>query len=204
MRMLFSILVGYFLGCVNPANIFSRRKGVDLRHEGTGNLGTSNTVLVMGKAWGALVLVIDIGKALLSARIAKWLFPKLMIAGLLACLGAILGHIFPFHMHFHGGKGLACFGGMVLEYNPLLFCILVAIGLVLAVIVNFGVALPVSAAVLFPIAAGLLSRDLSVFLVCLAASITILIAHRDNVQKAIRDEDIHIRDWLRGQSFHAN
>ena len=204
MSKLLSILIGYFIGCFNPAKVLSRRKGVDLRKEGTGNLGTTNTVLVMGKAWGAVVLVIDIGKTLLSAKIAKWLFPKLVVAGLLAAFGAILGHIFPFQMHFQGGKGLACFGGMVLEYNPVVFCILLAIGLVLAVIVNFGVALPVSAAILFPLVAGLVSRDLSVFLVCLTASVTILIAHRDNVGKAVRGDDIRIRDWLRSQFAHAN
>lgn len=199
MRMLFSILIGYFLGCVNPANIVSRRKGVDLRNEGTGNLGTTNTVLVMGKSWGGLVLLLDMGKAILSAKIAKWLFPKLAVAGMLAAFGAILGHIYPYHMHFHGGKGLACFGGMVLEYNPLVFLVLLSIGLVMALIVNFGVALPVSAAILFPIAVGLVSRSLPAFLVALAASSVILYAHRDNVAKALRGDDIRVRDWLRSQ-----
>lgn len=202
MRMLFSILIGYVLGCVNPANIVSRRRGVDLRKEGTGNLGTTNTVLVMGKSWGALVLLLDMGKAVLSAKIAKWLFPKLAIAGMLAAFGAILGHIYPYHMHFHGGKGLACFGGMVLEYNPLVFLVLLSIGLVMALIVNYGVALPVSAAILFPIAVGLVSRSLPAFLVALAASSVILYAHQDNVAKALRGDDIRVRDWLRSQ-FHS-
>jgi len=200
--MFFSILIGYFLGCVNPASIVSRRRGVDLRNEGTGNLGTTNTVLVMGKSWGALVLLLDMGKAVLSAKIAKWLFPKLAIAGMLAAFGAILGHIYPYHMHFHGGKGLACFGGMVLEYNPLVFLVLLSIGLVMALIVNYGVGLPVSAAILFPIAVGLVSRSLPAFLAALAASSVILYAHRDNVAKALRGDDIRVRDWLRSQ-FHS-
>lgn len=204
MRMVFSILIGYFIGCINPASIFSKNKGVDLRHEGTGNLGTTNTVLVMGKSWGAMVLLIDIGKTVLSAKIAKWLFPKLIIAGMLASFGAILGHIYPYYMHFRGGKGLACFGGMVLETNPLIFLVLLSIGLVLAVIVNFGVALPVSAAILFPIAVGLVSRDLPAFLVSLAASAVILCVHRDNVAKACRGDDIRVRDWLRSQFTHSS
>lgn len=203
MRMLISVLIGYVLGCVNPANLLSRRKGVDLRHEGTGNLGTTNTVLVMGKSWGALVLILDMGKAILSAKIAKWLFPKLAIAGMLAAFGAILGHIYPYHMHFHGGKGLACFGGMVLEYNPLVFAVLLLIGLVLAVIVNFGVALPVSAAILFPFAVGLVSRSLPAVLTALAASAMILYVHRDNVAKAIRGDDLRVRDWIRSQFAHS-
>ena len=202
MSRILSVLIGYFIGCANPAEFFSRRKGINLREEGSHNLGTTNTVLVMGKAWGALVLVIDLGKAVLSAKVAKWLFPKLAVAGLLAALGAILGHIFPFHMHFHGGKGLACFGGMILEYNPLVFCGLLALGITLAIAVNFGVTLTVSAAILFPILAGLISKDLSVFLVCLTASAVILYAHRDNIARSLKGDDLRVRDWLRSQFCH--
>ena len=198
MRVVCCLLIGYLLGALNPAHFLSKRKGVDLRKEGTGNLGTTNTMLVMGKAHAVAVLLLDMGKAFLSAKIAKWLFPKLMVAGLLAALGAILGHIYPYHMHFRGGKGLACFGGMVLEYNPVVFAVLLAIGVVLVLIVNYGVALPVSAAILFPIAAGMVSRKLSVFLVSLCASAVILYAHRENVQWALRGEDIRVREYLRG------
>lgn len=198
MRVVCCLLIGYLLGALNPAHFLSKRKGVDLRKEGTGNLGTTNTMLVMGKAHAVAVLLLDMGKAFLSAKIAKWLFPKLMVAGLLAALGAILGHIYPYHMHFRGGKGLACFGGMILEYNPVVFAVLLAIGVVLVLIVNYGVALPVSAAILFPIAAGMVSRKLSVFLVSLCASAVILYAHRDNVQWALRGEDIRVREYLRG------
>lgn len=198
MRVVCCLLIGYLLGALNPAHFLSKRKGVDLRKEGTGNLGTTNTMLVMGKAHAILVLLLDMGKAFLSAKIAKWLFPKLMVAGLLAALGAILGHIYPYHMHFQGGKGLACFGGMILEYNPVVFTILLVIGVILVLIVNYGVALPVSAAILFPIAAGMVSRKLSVFLVSLCASAVILYAHRDNVQWALRGEDIRVREYLRG------
>lgn len=198
MRGICCILIGYLLGALNPALFLSKRKGVDLRKEGTGNLGTTNTMLVMGKAHAILVLLLDMGKAFLSAKIAKWLFPKLMVAGLLAALGAILGHIYPYHMHFQGGKGLACFGGMILEYNPVVFAILLVIGVFLVLVVNYGVALPVSAAILFPIAAAVTSRKLSVFLVSLCASAVILYAHRENVQWALRGEDIRVREYLRG------
>lgn len=199
MNKLFCVLIGYLLGALNPAHFLSRRRGVDLRNEGSGNLGATNTMLVMGKASAAAVLLLDMGKAILSAKIAKWLFPKLMIAGMLAAFGAILGHIFPYHMHFHGGKGLACFGGMILEYNPVVFCVLLVFGLLMALIINYSVALPVSAAILFPVAAAMVSRNLPVFLVSLMAGLTILYAHRENIKWAYRGEDVRIRDFLRGR-----
>lgn len=193
------VLIGYLLGALNPAHFLSKRRGIDLRKEGTGNLGTTNTMLVMGKASAVLVLMLDMGKAVLSAKIAKWLFPKLLIAGMLAAFGAVLGHIFPWHMHFQGGKGLACFGGLILEYNPIVFCILLVIGLITALVVNYGVGLPVSAAILFPIATALVGRDAAVFLVSLAASITILFAHRENIRWARSGQDIRVREFLRSK-----
>lgn len=199
MENVFCVLIGYLLGALNPAHFLSKRRGIDLRKEGTGNLGTTNTMLVMGKASAVLVLMLDMGKAVLSAKIAKWLFPKLLIAGMLAAFGAVLGHIFPWHMHFQGGKGLACFGGLILEYNPIVFCILLVIGLITALVVNYGVGLPVSAAILFPIATALVSRDAAVFLVSLAASITILFAHRENIRWARSGQDIRVREFLRSK-----
>ena len=81
---------------------------------------------------------------------------------------------------------------------------LLSIGIVLAVVVNFGVALPVSAAILFPAAVWLVSRSLPSFLAALAASAVILFVHRDNVDKAIRGDDIRVRDWLRSQVARSN
>ncbi len=202
LNKIISLLIGYFLGSWNPAQYLSHKKGVNLREEGTGNLGTTNTLLTMGFKSALLVLLLDMGKAILSAKIAKWLFPKLAVAGMLAALGAILGHIFPWQMGFRGGKGLAAFGGMILEYNPMVFCVLLLIGLVVAYVVNYGVGLPVAASILFPVAAALVSRDLSVFLVSLAASAVILLAHMGNVKKAIRGKDIRVRDFLHSKFSH--
>ncbi len=193
------MLIGYVLGSWNPAQYLSRKKGINLREEGSGNLGTTNTLLTMGFRSALFVLLLDMGKAIVSAKIAKWLFPKLAVAGLVAALGAILGHIFPWQMGFRGGKGLAAFGGMILEYNLMVFCVLLLIGLTAAWVVNYGVGLPVTASILFPIAAALVSRDLGVFFVSLVASAVILTAHWGNVKKAVRGNDIRVREYILGK-----
>ena len=52
MNSLLSLLIGYSFGSLNPAALLSKLKQQDLRTQGTGNLGASNTMLIMGKKWG--------------------------------------------------------------------------------------------------------------------------------------------------------
>lgn len=75
MGNLISVIMGYFVGCLSPAAFLGRKHNVDLRKEGTGNLGATNTTIVLGKKAGAFVMLFDIVKAYAAAKIAKWLFP---------------------------------------------------------------------------------------------------------------------------------
>ena len=74
MKILASVIIGYLIGCVNPAAIISKRKNVNLKQEGTGNLGATNTAYVMGRGAGITVLIADIMKSVLSAKLVKLLF----------------------------------------------------------------------------------------------------------------------------------
>lgn len=197
MKYLISLLIGYGLGSLNPAALLSKLKQQDLRNQGTHNLGASNTMLVMGKKWGALVMLFDIFKSFISVKLAKWLFPQLYAVTLVAGLGAVLGHVFPFYLGFRGGKGLAAFGGMVLAYDPILFCILLVLGIILMLLFNCSVAMPMSAAPLFAISAGVQAQSLTVF--CLAAipSLIIVIKHWSNIEKARSGNDVKIRSFVR-------
>lgn len=193
MKAIVSLLIGYVLGCLNPAAILSRKKDIDLRSTGTRNLGASNALLVLGKASGALVMAVDIAKALLAARLTRQLFPKLAAAQLLGGLGAIVGHVYPAQLNFKGGKGLAAFGGMVLAYDAKIFFALLMVGLVLMFLFDHSCAMPMSAAVLFPVLAGFKSRSLTVVLIATCSSALIIIKHWSNLQRAINGEDTTVR-----------
>lgn len=188
--------IGYLLGSVSPAALMSVVKNVDLTKEGTKNLGATNTFLVLGKLSAFFVLVFDIAKAWISAFIARRLFPKFLLAGLIASFGAMLGHNFSIFLKFHGGKGLAAFGGLVLAFDPVCFIVLLSLGILAALVFNYGVALTVTAGVLFPVAAYLRTGDLNVLGFTALVSAFLLIRHIDNIQRAARDEDIHIREFL--------
>lgn len=198
MDVVISLILGYFVGCLSPAKLVSRKRNVNLKETGTGNLGATNTALVLGKKAGYFVLIFDIFKSFFAYKAAKLLFPQLGIAGILAGIGVILGHAFPVFLHFQGGKGLASFGGLVLAHDPVQFAILLAVGISIAVIMDYGVYLAITAASIFPFFSYYRSGSLAVFLSTGIASVLVLLLHAGNFRRALRHEDpIHVRSGLR-------
>ena len=197
MENIICLIIGYCFGCASPAAWIARWKGVDLRRAGSGNLGGTNTMLVIGPKYGFAVMILDALKAVFAGAVAARIFPKLAAAALVAGLGAILGHIWPFWMGFRGGKGLAAFAGMILYHHWPLFFLLLAIGMVLMLVVNYSFIAPMSAAVLFPFFAAARAKSRKVFWVSAAASAIIVWKHWSNIGKALRGDDVRVREYIR-------
>ena len=95
MGYLISILGAYLLGSVSMAHFLAKRKNIDARKSGTGNLGASNTRVLLGWGPAVLVAVHDIGKGLIAVLLAQFLFPDLPNVGAAAGVACVWGHIFP-------------------------------------------------------------------------------------------------------------
>lgn len=204
MQAILSLGLGYLIGSLSPAALVSKRKNVNLKEEGTGNMGATNTFVVLGKSAGFFVLIFDIAKSFCSYKLARYLFPQLMAAGLLAAFGAMLGHCFSPFLHFQGGKGLAAFGGLVLAHDPAAFAFLVVLGILAALIADHGVALTVSATLLFPVIEYFRSENLIMVLLCAAASAFILLKHQETIATARNGKDIPVRSYLKNVFFKIN
>ena len=191
-----SLVLGYLLGTLSPAKLISRRKNTDLKESGTGNLGATNTMLVFGLRYGVFVMLFDILKSIMAVRLAKWLFPKSVLAGLLAGCGAVVGHIYPFYLKFKGGKGIAALAGLILACDPVLFPVLLGIGIVLSLLTDYAVATPISAALLFPVFEGLRTGSLVVFGLLLSMGILIVMKHIVNLERIRDGEEIHVRAYF--------
>ena len=202
MEYAISILLGYLLGTISPAALIGRIKKINMRKIGTGNLGATNTALLFGKKFGIVVMAFDIFKGALAVLIAKLLFKEVaMVVGILAGCSVVLGHMFPFYMKFKGGKGLAAYGGMILAFDPLIFLILLCIGLICMLVFDQGIALTMSAATLFPIMVALdnLGKPDMIFLTVASAliSIILIIRHKGNLVRAARKEEITTRQFFK-------
>lgn len=201
MKALLSLVIGYLLGTFSPAALLAKRKNVNLKETGTKNLGASNALIVLGRSAGAIVMVVDIFKAFLASKIAQWMFPKLAVAGFLAGFGAVLGHVFPFHLHFRGGKGLAAFGGMVCAYNPWLLVFYLTGGVALMLLANRSVFLPMFAAVTFPIIVTVQTGDVGMTLIAAATALLVAAKHWSNIGKVKRGEEAPVRDIFKKKIF---
>ena len=189
------------MGCLNPAAWIGKMNHIDLKQAGTGNLGATNTTMVLGRKAGAFVLIFDVAKSFLAARLARWLLPQLAVSGMLASIGVILGHCFPITMHFSGGKGLAAFGGMMLAYNPVVFVIVVLSGIGIMVLLDIGVAAPLLGTVMFPALTFLFSHDVPSTVCAVIASVIILYTHLDNVNKTRAHSDVKVKNYFRDVLF---
>jgi len=139
----FSLIIGYLIGSVNPGYIFGRLvKKVDLREVGTKNAGTSNTLKVLGMKYAVPTALYDIFKALIAVIISLLVGLDVFWAQFSGFM-TILGHIFPFYLNFRGGRGVASAIGMWLFYVgvycsiDLAFIFMIIYFLMLATIFSF-------------------------------------------------------------------
>lgn len=202
MEYIIPAILGYLLGSVSPSALLGKIKKVNLRKSGTGNLGATNTALLMGKKLGFAVMFFDIFKGALAVIITKLIFfETAALSSLIAGAFATIGHMYPFYLKFKGGKGLATYGGMILAYDPLLFLILFAIGVICMLVFNYCVALTVSASTLFPFAVAIrrLGSEDFWYTVILASLISALVIfrHRKNIFRAIKKEEPSTRFFLK-------
>ena len=118
--------VGYLFGSF-PAGYFAGRiAGVDVRSAGSGNIGATNVLRVLGKRWGYAVFFVDAFKGFATVRVAFFLAERLAFARTdaiyFAILGAVMcvvGHSFPIWLRFKGGKGVATSAGVIFGLMPL-------------------------------------------------------------------------------------
>lgn len=183
MELLYCILIGYFIGCINPSFFLGKLRGVDIKKSGSGNAGASNALILFGKLTGVFCALFDIFKAWFAVWISAKLFETYVYTFVVTSVSAILGHIFPFYMRFRGGKGLACFGGMVLYYDWRVFLIMLACAVVFVLIVNYICFVPITASLVFPVIYGLQSNDTVGALILLIPAAVILFKHIENLKR---------------------
>jgi len=183
----------YLLGSI-PSSYWIGRVacGVDLRHEGSGNLGATNAYRTLGARIAVPVLILDIGKGWAPVALFPLLVPA-AAAGWTVAWGAaaIMGHVFSVWVGFRGGKGVATSAGVFLALAPwaALVALVVWLGTVLLTgYVSLG---SILAAIILPVALLLLPNPAStpVLGFTLALAVFVLWAHRGNVGRLVRGEE---------------
>ena len=125
------IALSYVIGSIPFGLLISKAKGVDIRKQGSGNIGATNVLRCLGKPLGISCFVLDALKGYLPAALFPLIGKVDPTFGILFGTAAILGHNFPIFLNFKGGKGVATSAGVLLGVAPLA----VAIGLLAWILV---------------------------------------------------------------------
>ena len=182
------LLIGYCFGCIQSAYVVGRICQVDLRTRGSGNLGFSNTLRVLGKKMGILVFFIDVGKAMAAVFLCHALFPSWIAAAFYGGFGAVLGHDFPFYLKFKGGKGIASMIGLIASvsilYYPLgvVFCALAGCLPLLSGYISVG---SLCFCVCLPLVMLGYKAPTEVVLICVALGVLGAYQHRANIKRLL-------------------
>lgn len=191
------LILAYLMGCSNMALYLSKYKGVDLRSSGSGNLGASNAMVLMGWGPGVIVALHDIGKALLAVVLARHFGQGQPFIGAAAGVACVLGHMFPCFLRFRGGKGFASYLGMTLALNWKFALLVMVIVALVTFISDYIVVGTVTTVVLVP-AYMAFTRGLYFSAILCIATAAILIKHRENYVRIYRGTEIGLRKANRG------
>jgi acyl phosphate:glycerol-3-phosphate acyltransferase len=130
-NLILAFVLSYILGSIPTSYLMGKLiKKIDIRDFGSGNVGATNALRVLGTKIGIITLIIDIGKGILAVFLGKMIVAEPNNITLIAFgLFAILGHIFTIFLKFKGGKGVATSAGVFMALAPQ------AVGLALIVFV---------------------------------------------------------------------
>jgi glycerol-3-phosphate acyltransferase PlsY len=190
-------LVGYLFGSLPTGHLVGRFLGVDISKHGSGNIGATNVLRVLGRRWGYLVFFIDTLKGFLAVRTAFYLVQiakigveRIELVGILAAIMCILGHTFPIWLDFKGGKGVATSAGALLGLMPAAIVAIFFVWLIIFQLTRYVSLASVGAAVALPVVVGILIMRKSVtdaallyFSVIIAG--VVIWRHRSNLKRLI-------------------
>ena len=193
LRESWPVLAAYVAGATPFVYLAGKLQGIDLRRHGSGNIGATNALRVLGKPIGITVLVLDMLKGLLPVLLAMKIcdHPAWHVA---TALGAIVGHNYTFWLGFKGGKGIATTAGAILPIMPWALLVAVVTWVIALLTTRYVSVASIAAAVIIPVALAVQSLltgawNPVVLGFALFASTLAIWKHRGNIARLRRGEE---------------
>ncbi|MCX8108656.1 MAG: glycerol-3-phosphate 1-O-acyltransferase PlsY [Verrucomicrobiae bacterium] len=186
-----TLVLGNLLGSVPTGFLVGRVRGVDLRTVGSGNIGATNTVRVLGKTAGAVVLTIDAAKGVLAcwgiprlfASVAPGFSPDRSLLAVVAGCGAILGHNYTCWLGFKGGKGVATSAGVLAVLAPVAFLLEVVVWGGVFLVSRYVSLASITAAVALPFLVWATEKNTLLTAFSTGIAVIVAYAHRSNIKR---------------------
>lgn len=193
------VIVAYLMGSFSSAVWIGKWfYNTDVRTQGSGNAGATNTFRILGTKAAIIVMIIDIVKAWGAVMLAHvfagdQLSPmQLVDYKIIMGAAAVLGHVFPVFTGFKGGKGVASLVGVILAlYSPYIILIVLLWFVLVLAITHYVSLASVTGSVVFAILAIIVFHEQNTYLIFLAALIAVFvpITHHKNIKRLMKGEE---------------
>ena len=197
MFLLITGFASYLIGSIPAGYIAGRIAGIDIRTAGSGNIGATNVLRVLGKRYGYSVFLFDFIKGAVAVQVSMLICkvaaePQLSseICGILAGISSVVGHSYPVWLSFKGGKGVATSGGVIFSLMPFAALIVGIVWIATFLASRYVSVASIAAAITLPVTVGALlyfeqlnKPVLLYFSICLVA--VVIVRHRSNVSRLL-------------------
>ena len=202
MLTLTGVLLGsYLVGSIPFGYVAGKIRGIDIRKIGSGNIGATNVVRVLGKRYGYSVFVLDFLKGFGAVKISmsiatdarpEWASPE--IFGIFAAIASVIGHSFPVWLKFRGGKGVATSAGALFGLIPLAALIGIVIWVLVFWFTRYVSVASVVAAATLPLVILIMTRlnqihGNSLFYSSLGLAAVVMWRHRSNFSRLMHGSE---------------
>ena len=185
-NVIVAAVFGYLLGSVPFGYLAGKTRGVDIRRHGSGVIGATNTLRVLGPGFAIAVALLDASKGLLSAFVGRWLIGDPAWGATIGGAAAVAGHSWSIFLGFGGGKSVAASFGVVVFFMPQL-ALFAVIAFILLIVSTRYVSLGSLGGVIVAAVLGLVRPGLSLayrfFLVY--AAVLIIYRHQANIRRLL-------------------
>jgi glycerol-3-phosphate acyltransferase PlsY len=184
------VLAAYLLGAIPTSYLVARTRGIDLRQQGSGNLGATNAFRVLGWRAATPIFLVDITKGFLPTFFfAQW--DGVAEPGWAFAYGtaAIAGHVFSPYVGFRGGKGVATGAGVFLALAPTAVGVALLVWVGLVAIAGYVSLASIMAALTLPIVIAVTGGFTPLFWVAAAVAAFVVLAHRANIGRLLRGQE---------------
>jgi glycerol-3-phosphate acyltransferase PlsY len=197
LQVVLAIAASYLLGSVPSGYLAGRLRGLDIRTHGSGNLGATNVVRVLGWGLGIAVLLADVAKGVAAAALIPYLTAYAGSDWLrVACgLSAVLGHTFTIFLRFKGGKGVATTYGVFLALATMSTLLVFFVFLIVVAATRYVSLGSLVSAALFPLliwAVGEGGRSQATLVLACVLAVGVFWTHRSNIRRLLEGEEHHL------------
>jgi len=174
----------YLLGSIPTGLLLGKAYGIDVRKEGSGNIGATNLYRTVGRKVGVMTLAGDCLKGLLPVLAVTYSSLPSEYAAWVG-LAAFCGHVFSVFLRFKGGKGVATALGVFLALSPLAVAFALGVFIVLMLIWRYVSLGSITAAAVMPLAVWLLGGGRVLILVTMLIAAVVIIRHIENIKRLV-------------------